>query len=652
MKTNYGFIRVAAGIPETELANPSANAGKISTFIDKAEKEDTSIIVFPELCVTGYSCGELFSQELMLDKAEDAVREVVASSSGKNVTAIIGAPVRIGNRLYNCAVVLKDGKILGIVPKTHLPGYSEFYENRWFSSGSEFLGGNNVTTTYAGQPAVISPNIIFHCGKVPFAVEICEDLWTPVPPSSFHALAGALLTFNLSASNKVADKAKFRRRLVARHSSQTVSGYVYCSSGYGESTQDIVYSGSVIIAANGEILSETDRNSSYNTLIIADIDASELENIRQRKNTFQTFSPDGDNNWNRFYAHIDAGEAAGTDFEKELLHGIDRHPFMPSGKDEAVTYNEVIDIQVQGLATRLDHIGCRSAVIGVSGGLDSTLALIVTALSFDRLGLDRKGITAVTMPGYGTSGRTHANARKLMEALGVTVREISIAAACDQHFIDIGHDKNVHDTTFENSQARERTQILMDIANQTSGIVIGTGDMSELALGWATYNGDHMSMYGVNAGVPKTLVCSTVRWIAGNMPEFACVKDILTDIADTPVSPELLPAGNDGRIAQVTEDIVGPYELHDFFLYNLLSYGFSPAKIYFLARKAFAGSYTDETILKWLKVFFRRFFSQQFKRSCMPDGPKVWSVGLSPRGDWRMPSDASSAAFMEELERL
>ena len=656
MKKDYGFIRVAACVPETAVAEPRKNAGRIKALIDKAMEKDSSLVVFPELSITGYTCADLFSQELLISEAEEAVRDLAAYIEGKSCTVVVGAPVRVDGCLYNCGVVIRDGKVRGIVPKTYLPAYAEFYESRWFKTGGDFLGEDRATTVYAGSEVPISPNLIFQCGKVGFSVELCEDLWTPIPPSSFHSVSGALLTLNLSASNETAGKAAYRRELVAMQSAKTISGYVYCSAGYGESTQDLVYSGAAIIAEYGHVLADNERLQYGQSILIADIDAAKLDNLRQKSTSFKAYCPDGRYNWRSLYRKIDAGEPADTDFEKELMRDIDPHPFIPSGSAGELDKRcgEIIDIQVEGLATRLAHIRCDKAVIGISGGLDSTLALIVTTMAFDKLGLDRKGIVGVTMPGFGTTGRTKGNAVDLMEALGISSREISITAACEQHFRDIDHDINVHDVTYENSQARERTQILMDIANQTGGIVVGTGDLSELALGWATYNGDHISMYAVNASVPKTLVKHLVKWAAenkfGGYAGDRSVREILLDVVDTPVSPELLPADDKGNILQVTEDLVGPYELHDFFLYHMQRFGFPPEKILFLARKAFNGLYDSTIIEKWLRTFLRRFFNQQFKRSCLPDGPKVGNISLSPRGDWRMPSDSSPAEFIASLD--
>lgn len=690
---DYGFIRVAAAKPAVKPADVKGNVKSICEMISEAAAKEVSLVVFPELCVTGYTCGDLFGQQLLISQAEEGTREIMEFSRGKELTIVIGTPVRHRDRLYNCAAVIRNGNIKGLVPKIHIPTYNEFYESRWFSSGADFMNGNtdgtgpflfngkdsvregfDAGTKYAGFRCNISPNQLFEIGKVTFGIEICEDLWTPVPPSSWLALAGAQIILNLSASNEVLMKHGYRKELVGQQSARTVSGYVYCSAGYGESTQDVVYAGASLIYENGSLLAEGKRFCTEPALTVADIDCEKLSVMRQKMNTFRAYAPDGTEaaGYRKLYSRVNVGKAAATDFGKVLLRHVEPHPFVPTGDMQEMERRcrEIFSIQVTGLMSRLSHINCRTAVIGISGGLDSTLALLVAAMAFDRLGWSRDRIIGITMPGYGTTDRTHDNASDLMAALGVTSREISITAACDRHFLDIGHDKNVHDVTYENSQARERTQILMDMANRTGGIVIGTGDLSELALGWATYNGDHMSMYGVNSSIPKTLVRHLVGWIADNhFKEDICpdgsdaesrqtrsVKDILMDIIDTPISPELLPADGDGNISQKTEDLVGPYELHDFFLYNFFRFGYSPEKILFLASKAFCkdstdkaedtGTYDMETIEKWLKTFMRRFFSQQFKRSCLPDGPKVGSVTLSPRGDWRMPSDASAKLFI------
>lgn len=665
---DYGFLRVAAAVPVVEVADPDTNAGRICRLIGEASSREVSLVVFPELSVTGYTCGDLFGQQLLIEKAEKAVGKIMAYTRGKDITAVIGAPVRAAGRLYNCAVVIRNGNIKGIVPKIHLPSYNEYYESRWFSSGRDFLSGQSSAAgrflvngkdtvregfhaeiRYAGFRCNISPDMLFLIGETAFAVELCEDLWTPVPPSSYHALAGAGLIVNLSASNEVLMKHSYRRELVRQQSARTISAYVYCSAGFGESTQDVVYSGAAMICENGTLLSENERFGASDSLIVSDVDMEKLSVLRQKTGTFGAVAPDGtpSSAYYGLYSRVGLGAPAATDFEKELCRYVEPHPFVPGEDEKGARCREIFSIQVVGLASRLIHIGCRHAVIGISGGLDSTLALLAAVQAFDKAGIARNGIVGVTMPGYGTTDRTYRNAVALMHALGVTVKEISIAAACDLHFKDIGHDKEVHDVTYENTQARERTQILMDIANQCGGIVVGTGDLSELALGWATYNGDHMSMYGVNAGIPKTLVRHLVRWVADSLPE---ARDILLDIMDTPVSPELLPADRDGNISQKTEDLVGPYELHDFFLYNFFRFGYPPRKLLFLARKAFAGVYDERTIRKWLRTFVRRFFTQQFKRSCLPDCPKVGSVSLSPRGDWRMPSDASGTAFLNDID--
>lgn len=684
---DFGFFRAAAAVPVIKVADTATNVNTICELIGEACGKEVSLIVFPELCVTGYSCGELFGQDMLLSEAEKGVKDIIEYSRGKDIVIAVGTPVRYRGRLYNCAAIITNGNIKGLVPKIHIPDYGEFYESRWFASGSDFLSGQHGGTfldngkdcfredfgaviRYAGQRCNISPNLLFCKGGVTFGVEICEDLWAAVPPSSYHTLAGAQIIVNLSASNDLLMKHSYRKSLVSQQSARTMCGYVYCSAGYGESTQDTVYSGAAMIYENGSLLAEGRRFEMSSSLTVADIDCEKLSSLRQKTTSFAGISPDGkrSSEYNPLYSTVESGKAAGTDFGKRLYRSIDPHPFVPYGNSDEMDERcrEILSIQVTGLATRLAHIGCRTAVLGISGGLDSTLALLVAVLAADRLGWSRDRIVGVTMPGYGTSDRTRSNAEDLMDALGATSRKISITAACDRHFQDIGHDKSVHDVTYENSQARERTQILMDIANQTGGIVIGTGDLSELALGWATYNGDHMSMYGVNAGVPKTLIRHIVHWAAGNHfgkdgAKGRSVRDILDDIVDTPISPELLPADDNGNISQVTEDLVGPYELHDFFLYNFVRFGYSPAKILFLAKKAFRaegtdadspedGIYTEETIRKWLVTFIRRFFSQQFKRSCLPDGPKVGSISLSPRGDWRMPSDASSAIFLKGLE--
>lgn len=696
---DFGFVRVAAVVPRVKVADVDANIAEICRLAEDAERQEVSIAVFPELSVTGYTCADLFGQQLLIGMAEEGIKQLKSFSRGKKLTMVVGVPVRVAGNLYNCAAVIHNGKLSGLVPKIHLPGYNEFYESRWFSSGADFLYDTERATApvyddakncsslaagaeivYAGAKVNVFPNLLFNVGRSTFAIEICEDLWTPVPPSSHHALAGADIILNLSASNEVLMKHKYRHELIGQQSARTVSAYVYSSCGYGESTQDLVFSGSSMIYENGSLLAESERFMMKGNLIAADIDIEKLAILRQKQNTFHTVSPDGthDGKDARRYVNINVCDGCPTDFEKCLKRHVEPHPFVPgfnvsidrdSSEEELLKKTaavsernarcrEITDIQVIGLATRLAHINCKTAVIGISGGLDSTLALLVTVLAFDKLGWDRKRIIGITMPGLGTTVRTKSNAQDLMETLGVTVREIPIGKAVAQHFADIGQDPNVTDVTYENSQARERTQILMDVANKEGGIVIGTGDLSELALGWATYNGDHISMYGVNTSIPKTLVKYLVGWAAdyhfneNRSNAQRSVREILLDIIDTPISPELKPADNNGEIAQKTEDLVGPYELHDFFLYNMFRFGYAPSKIYFLARKAFVGVYDDAVILKWLKTFISRFFGQQFKRSCLPDGPKVGSVSLSPRGDWRMPSDAWKTMFLKDLENI
>lgn len=657
----YGYIRTAAATPRVKVADVAFNTTEICKMIEEAVLNEVSLLTFPELCVTGYTCGDLFGQSILTDAAEKAVRTIKKCTEGKDIAVVVGAPVLLRGRLYNCAVVLKDGAVCGIVPKIYLPTYNEFYESRWFASGSDFNGNVDQDLIYADDYCLISTKQLFKLGNASFAIEICEDLWTPIPPSSYHALAGAQIIVNLSASNEVLMKHEYRKSLVSNQSSRTTSAYVYCSCGYGESTQDIVFAGSSMIAEYGSIVAENERFQCESSIIYADIDIDRLDTLRHRSTSHLVLAPDGSTtaDYSQLYSVVDLGECPSTDFEKKLYRYIEPHPFVPQGNDAELDRRarEITSIQVMGLMTRLSHIRCKTAIIGISGGLDSTLALLITTMAFDRLGLPRTGIIGVTMPGFGTTGRTYNNAIDLMSALGITSKEISIVASVNQHFEDIGQDPSVHDVTYENCQARERTQILMDLSNKLNGIVIGTGDLSELALGWATYNGDHMSMYGVNSSIPKTLVRTLVRWAADNHFDQAVesgrsAHEILLDIIDTPISPELTPADENGNIAQITEDLVGPYELHDFFLYNFFRAGYRPSKILFLAKKAFAGVYDDATIEKWLRTFVRRFFNQQFKRSCLPDGPKVGSVTLSPRGDWRMPSDASSATWLEDLDNI
>lgn len=630
---NYGYIRTAAAVPSVRVADIAFNTEEICRLIGKAIESQASLVVFPELCITGSTCGDLFRQSLLVKGAEEAAGRIAEFCRYKDITVVVGAPVPYGGQLYNCSIVIADGSVKGIVPKTHLTPK----EQRLFSSASELESdGKQWEIKYAGCKCRISADLQFQIGEAVFAVETGEDLWAPIPPSSRHAMSGVHIIAHPSAEYEILMTDRYRSDRLKQHTACTLTGYIHASAGFGESTQDYVHSGAAAIWENGEVLAANDRYSTEPSLTIADIDIEKLENLRRGRNGFL----------NNSYTRLSLGEGKDTDFETSLHRPVEPHPFAPE-KDLDYRCREILDIQVTGLATRLRHINCQTAVMGISGGLDSTLALLVAALAFDKLGWSRKRIIGVTMPGYGTTSRTKNNATDLMEGLGITSREISIAAACDQHFKDLGHDKSVTDVTFENSQARERTQILMDVANQTNGLVVGTGDLSELALGWATYNGDHMSMYGVNAGVPKTLVRSLVRWATLN--RFKDLSSTLLDIVDTPISPELLPANEKGEIQQVTEDLVGPYELHDFFIYNFVRFGYTPSKIMFLARKAFEGKYDNDTIRKWLKTFMRRFFNQQFKRSCLPDGPKVGSVGLSPRGDWDMPSDAWSTLFQNNI---
>ena len=632
----FGLIRVAAAMPRVHVADPAANAREILQMCKELAEQRPSVVVFPELSITGYTCADLFGQNRLLEDAEQAVADIVARSASLDAMIVFGAPVRHAGRLYNCAVVARRGRILGIVPKSYLAGNNEFYEPRWFAPARALpFGGARIR--FAGQDDVqLGTRQLFRIGDALTAVEICQDLWVPVPPCSQAALAGAQIILNLSASNEYLFKHEYRRSLVGATSARLYAAYVYCSCAEGESTTDLVWAGSSLICENGSVLAEAERYARGSRFICADIDVERLETLRAKEHSFGFEGPVAP------FCVQEAGETVQTDFETRLLRRIEPHPFVPQGNPEELNIRcrEILAAQVAGLTTRLEHIHCKKAVIGVSGGLDSTLALLVTVLAFDRLDLPRENIIGVTMPGFGTTHRTHDNSVDLMKGLGITAREVSIVPAVRQHFADIGQDESNHDLTYENSQARERTQLLMDIAGKEGGIVVGTGDLSELALGWCTYNGDHMSMYGVNASVPKTLVRTLVRWAADN--KFGDSGDIhrtLLDIVDTPISPELLPADKDGKIAQKTEDSVGPYELHDFFLYHFFRSGAGPDKLLFLARKAFEGVYDEATLRKWLETFLKRFFQQQFKRSCVPDGPKVGSVSLSPRGDWRMPSD-------------
>ena len=645
----YGFATVAAAVPRVKVADTHYNILAIEEQIAIANSRGVELIVFPELSITGYSCQDLFHSQLLLEKAEDALMHLLDFSRKLDIISVVGMPVAVGDILLNCAVVVQQGVIIGIVPKTFLPNYGEFYEKRWFCSALDI---HSQTIYIAGSPITITPEpkVFTTYDGLKFGIEICEDLWSPLPPSNNLTLAGADIIVNLSASDELIGKHQYLRQLISQQSARTLSAYVSSSCGFGESTQDVVYGGNAIIAENGRMVFESERFCKEPQLGIAQIDIDRLRSERRSNTTFTLAQ--------RTASAVDIKTRQPEEMtEFRLVRDIDPTPFIPKSDDMKHSCEEILNIQTSGLAKRLDHTGCKHVVVGISGGLDSTLALLVCVRTFDYLSLDRKGIHGITMPGFGTTDRTHLNAVNLMESLGVTVHEISIAKSVTQHFEDIGHDSTKHDVTYENSQARERTQILMDMANRVGGLVVGTGDLSELALGWATYNGDHMSMYGVNASIPKTLIRHLVRYVADNDVD-AQSRLTLLDIIDTPISPELIPADENGNISQKTEDLVGPYELHDFFLYHYLRFGYRPAKLFLMATVAFDGhdpsvsAYDHDTIKHWLKTFFRRFFAQQFKRSCLPDGPKVGSVSLSPRGDWRMPSDASCSLWLEEIDSL
>lgn len=639
---NYGFVRVGAAVPEMKVADCKFNTKSIIEIMEEAADKEVYLTVFPELCITGYTCGDLFGQSLLLDMAKESLNEIKHESSQWNNIFIVGLPLLIDQQLYNCAAVIQKGKILGIVPKRYIPNYNEFYEKRWFREGKNLtadsihLFGENVP---CGDDLVFQDELL---KEVSFAIEICEDLWMPVPPSGNHAKNGAIILCNLSASNEIIGKNEYRRMLVTSQSGKCMSAYIYTSSGVGESTTDLVFGGQAFIAEYGTIIAENQRFIKHSQLIIQDVDVERLYHERINSTSFaQSDYPSECRKIIVNYVPLKI---------ESLLREIPKHPFIPSeGAKCDSRCNEIFLIQTAGLSKRLEHTGIKKLVLGISGGLDSTLALLVAILTMDALELPRNNIIAITMPGFGTTKKTYQNAVKLMNYFGTDVREIDIKDACMQHFHDIGHDPNIHDVTYENVQARERTHILMNIANKEGGLVIGTGDLSEIALGWSTYNGDHMSMYSVNCSIPKTLVKCLISWFADNNTSSE-IADILKSIVNMPISPELLPAGADGEIEQKTEEIVGPYELHDFFLYYMIRHGAGPEKILYLAKIAFKGQYDEGTIKKWLHFFYKRFFSQQFKRSCMPDGPKVGTVSLSPRGDWRMPSDASAALWLEKTK--
>ncbi|MDI3481324.1 MAG: hypothetical protein PWQ97_979 [Tepidanaerobacteraceae bacterium] len=646
---NYGFIKVASASPKLKVANTDYNISEIEKLMRQANRDGAAIIVFPELCITAYTCNDLFLQRKLLEKSINSLFELLDKTMDLDILAVIGLPLAIHNRLYNCAAVIQHGHVLGIVPKMFMPNYKEFYEKRWFTSGWKI--SKEVSEINICGHSVPFGYLIFRNENYDIAlgIEICEDLWAVIPPSSYLALSGANIIANLSASNELVAKAEYRRKLVEQQSARCISGYIYSGAGVYESTTDLVFGGHCLIAENGTILEESERFNRGNVIIYSEIDVDRLA-YERRSN--KTFADDCDRELDRGMCKIVKFE-----FSKQLVADANRfsrkihpHPFVPEDPDSVdKRCEEIFNIQTAGLAKRLEHTGSKKAVIGISGGLDSTLALLVTVKTFDLLGISRQNIQAVTMPGFGTTDMTYDNAMALMRSLGVDIREIDIKPACLQHMKDIGQDPEHHDITYENLQARERTQILMDIANKVGGLVVGTGDLSELALGWATYNGDHMSMYSVNCGVPKTLVKFLVKWVADNVAE-ENTRKVLYRIIDTPISPELIPPDEKGYIRQKTEEEVGPYELHDFFLFYAVRYGMTPQKLLFLATIAFRDKYDPEVIKKWLKNFYTRFFSQQFKRSALPDGPKVGSISLSPRGDWRMPSDADSSIWIKDLE--
>ena len=667
-RQDYGLFRVATAIPTVKVADVEYNLKQHIQLLREAHSEGVQLLVFPELSLTGYTCADLFHHRPLLDATVQAIMHLAEAARGIDMAVIVGAPLTYCNRLYNCAVLLGDGQVIGIVPKIYLPNYNEFYESRWFAPGTDIKPGSRISLGELGGTSYnninFGPNYLFDFEGVTVGIEICEDLWVPMPPSSRMALAGANVIVNLSCSDEVLGKHAYLRRMVEAQSGRLVCAYVYASAGFGESSTDLVFAGKGMIAENGSIIAESERFKLEPSLKIADVDIEKLMVLRRTQTTFTQMiqQPDETTFYSEFrrimeptqngYATIGLTKLTTPDFEKKLYRTVVPTPFVPAeGDDMEARCSEIFNIQVQGLVTRLSHINCRTAVIGISGGLDSTLALLVTVRAFDKLGWDRKRIIGITMPGFGTSGRTYNNSIGLMESLGITSQEISIKDSVNQHFKDLDVDSSVHDVTYENCQARERTQILMDMSNKTGGIVIGTGDLSELALGWCTYNGDHMSMYAVNVSIPKTLVKYLVKWVALSSVDQRS-KEILLDIFDTPISPELIPTDEQGNIAQKTEDLVGPYELHDFFVYHSFRFGASPSKIFFLARKAFDGVYDNATILKWLRTFFRRFFQQQFKRSCLPDGPKVGTVSISPRGDWRMPSDACASLWLKECDEI
>jgi NAD+ synthase (glutamine-hydrolysing) len=641
----HGFVKVAAAVPLLQVADCEYNIEQIEHLLRRAAMQDARIVVFPELSITGYSCMDLFAQDSLLQQAVTALFELARRTRNVEALCIAGMPLAVGGRLMNTAVALQKGKVLGFVPKTCMSNSREYQERRWFWPGSEL---QTDSVTLHGNDYPVSTNMLFTCGRVTVGIEICEDLWAPVPPSSLLAMQGAAVIVNLSASNELTGKNEYLKSLVRQQSARCIAGYVYAAAGFGESSTDLVFAGKGFIAENGVLLGETERFPMREKLLVGEIDVDYLQHDRLVSSSFMQEAHRFAGNRPLIRIPFSLPDSNGKTFER----AVDPAPFVPSSdaaRDERCS--EIFSIQVNALARRMTHARLESAVVGVSGGLDSTLALLVTAMTFDALKIPRRQIAGVTMPGFGTTERTSGNAVRLIRALGATLKEISIIDACRQHFADIGHDGTTPDATFENAQARERTQILMDLANKLNGLVVGTGDLSELALGWTTFNGDHISMYAVNAGIPKTLVRYLVEWVAMHKVGDE-IRTTLLDIVDTPISPELIPADKNGSISQKTEELIGPYELHDFFLYHFMRYGASPSKIYFLARQAFKRKYANDVIKKWMGVFFRRFFSQQFKRNCLPDGPRVGSVSLSPRCDWRMPSDASAALWLKEIEGL
>lgn len=638
MNKKFGYVRVAASVPELKVANVEFNTKEVIKEIKALDKEGVQIVTFPELCLTGYTCADLFSQDILITKSKEAIKEVIDSTKLLDIISIIGAPIVCDNQLFNCGVVINKGEILGVVPKTYIPNYGEFYEKRWFSTSNTLT---SKTINLFGKEVPIGIDLVFrdiNDSKFAFGIEICEDLWSPKAPSVEAALNGATMIFNLSASNEVIGKAQYRRNLINMQSAKNVCAYIYSSSGVNESSTDLVFSGYAGISENGSMLVENERFNFKTNHIISDVDIQRLMNNRIKDISFMGIG--AINNYR--VINIDL-----KDNNNDLKRIYDAYPFVPSNEDKrAERCSEIINIQACGLAKRIKHTGMKKCVIGISGGLDSTLAFLVIIEAYRKLGISFDNLIGVTMPGFGTTGRTYNNALTLIRNYGVTMREVSIKKASLQHFKDIGLEETDRSVTYENTQARERTQILMDIANKEGGLVIGTGDLSELALGWCTYNGDHMSMYAVNTSIPKTLVRYLVKYFADIEQNEECKKTIL-DILDTPISPELLPPSKDGKIEQQTESVVGPYILHDFFLYHFMRYGASPDKIKYIASKTFDGMYDEETIDKWLKFFIKRFFNQQFKRSCLPDGPKVGTISVSPRGDLRLPSDADSSIWLE-----